>query len=174
MGFDKALIQWDGVTFLERIISNLDPVCDQILIVGDRPEYHNYGVPVIEDTVRNIGPLGGILTGLKHAYHTSCFFIPCDMPFLGPEMITKIISCSQGSQAVIPVINERAQLLSGLYQKSVISQMDEMIRNGTRKVSLFVESLDIHKFTVEDGDIDQFRNINSKEELEVLKNGNQS
>ena len=174
MGLDKAMIEWDGSTFLERIIANLRPVCSEIMIVGDRPEYHDFGVPVIPDLIENIGPLGGILTGLKQSRTDSCFFIPCDMPLLGPDLIIKIITSSSDKRAIIPVVNERLQLLSSVYHKSVTDHLQKMIENGTRKVSLFADSLDIHKFTVEDQYIDQFRNFNFKEELEELINGNQS
>ena len=174
MGTDKALIKWKGITFLERIISNLEPVCRNILIVGERPEYHGYGVEVIPDLIENVGPLGGILTGLKHSDHNTNFFLPCDMPFLGPELIENILESSTPDKAVIPYVNGQAQLLSAVYPKTIGGHLEQMLHEGTRKVSLFVESLDIHKFTVENKDIDQFKNINFKKELDKLNHGDQS
>jgi molybdopterin-guanine dinucleotide biosynthesis protein A len=173
MGTDKALLEWKGVPFLEIIISNLRPVCKHIIIVGDRPEYHHFGIPVYDDLIPNAGPLGGIYTGLKSSTTLRNFVIPSDMPFLGHEMIRNIIDSDAEKEAVIPVVDNREQPLSALYSKEITGKLEGMVNSGTRKVSFFVKSLDIHRFIVEIADKHQFLNINHRYQLLELENGDQ-
>ena len=106
MGSDKALLSYKNTTFLESIIGNLSPIFSDIFIVGNRAEYNQFGVPVLNDLIKDVGPLGGIYTGLVHSNSDLNFFIPCDMPRLGTQMISKIIFHELEKDAIIPVVGE--------------------------------------------------------------------
>ncbi len=52
------------------------------------------GLPVRtirRDLVPRCGPLGGIYTGLKTSRATAELFLPCDMPFLSPGLLRKLL-----------------------------------------------------------------------------------
>src|ERR1700693_3584786 len=66
-GGDKALIEIDGVTILDRVLACLSAQCTGIIINanGDPKRFADTGLPVIADNVPGFaGPLAGILAGL--------------------------------------------------------------------------------------------------------------
>ena len=69
-GGDKALIDIDGVTILERVLMRLRPQCTGLVLNanGDPRRFAAYGLPVIPDDVPDFaGPLAGILAALDWA-----------------------------------------------------------------------------------------------------------
>ena len=43
------------------------------------------------DAIARCGPVGGIYTGLKHSRADTVLFLACDMPFVSPELLERII-----------------------------------------------------------------------------------
>ena len=67
-GGDKALIDIDGVTILERVLARLRPQCAGFVLNanGDPRRFASFGLPVIPDDVPDFaGPLAGILAGAR-------------------------------------------------------------------------------------------------------------
>ena len=63
-GSDKALAELDGQTLLARAVATLSGWCDKVVIAGRT----NGPAECIPDWPRaNMGPLGGIAAGLRHA-----------------------------------------------------------------------------------------------------------
>ena len=63
-GSDKALAELDGHTLLERAINALSASCDKVVIAGR----DSGPAPTVPDWPRaDMGPLGGIAAGLRHA-----------------------------------------------------------------------------------------------------------
>jgi molybdenum cofactor guanylyltransferase len=65
MGTDKAMLQIDGKTLMERAIEICKPFCHEILISSNNPKHGNFGFAVISDEINNCGPMGGIYSCLK-------------------------------------------------------------------------------------------------------------
>jgi molybdenum cofactor guanylyltransferase len=66
MGTDKAMLQIDGKTLMERAIEICKPICHEILISSNNPKHENFGFTVIPDEIKNCGPMGGIYSCLKN------------------------------------------------------------------------------------------------------------
>ena len=63
-GSDKALAELDGHTLLERAVNSLSASCDKVVIAGR----DSGPAPTVPDWPRaDMGPLGGIAGGLRHA-----------------------------------------------------------------------------------------------------------
>src|SRR5690349_13497485 len=89
MGRDKALLQIDGISLVERAAQTLRAVADTVIVVADRPNKYVFddGTPVLGDKYPGMGPLGGLLTGLDAAGAGCHFALACDMPFVQPELL---------------------------------------------------------------------------------------
>jgi len=63
MGYvDKAFLRYKDKTFIQCLLERVKGY-GEILIVSNSPEkYRDTGIKVVEDRVREIGPLGGILS----------------------------------------------------------------------------------------------------------------
>jgi molybdenum cofactor guanylyltransferase len=92
MGQNKALMQYHGETMLDRALLLLNSC-------GIRQSYVSgkyAGYLCIEDSIEDIGPLGGIYSAFQALSHTldsnqNILFIPVDMPLLNKPVLMKLI-----------------------------------------------------------------------------------
>ena len=86
MGFDKALLPWQGGTLLTHAQQLLiDVGCDHVLVSRNEPDY-------IEDHFHGQGPLAGIHACLSHTVCDEAIVIPVDMPLLSQACLNTLIS----------------------------------------------------------------------------------
>jgi molybdenum cofactor guanylyltransferase len=82
-GSNKAFASMNGTQLIERVIAIMGSIFkDLIIITNDPDEYSFLGLPMYEDLIKGLGPLGGIYTGLEKIPEKTGFFVACDMPFL--------------------------------------------------------------------------------------------
>ena len=83
-----------GVSIVERLINemNIAGVSDIVIIANDPKPYQDYGVEIIVDIRKNVGPIGGIETGLDF-FADRCkavMFVPCDLPQISASQISAL------------------------------------------------------------------------------------
>lgn len=169
MGFNKALIEVDGVTIIEREAVLLRKVFDEVFIVANEiPLYEGLSLRIYSDIIKGAGSIGGIYTALFHSPSEYVFVAACDMPFLD-ERAVRLISSITGYDAVIPDIGGRLHPLHALYSKKCMKTVEEVIRAGDLRISNLVKRLHVKKLSREDfKDIpieSSVENINTREDL---------
>ena len=68
------------------------------------------GLPVRvvkEDLVPRCGPLGGIYSGLRTSHRRGVLFLACDMPFVSPALLRRMIGRFDGENALVTVARGR-------------------------------------------------------------------
>src|SRR5258705_3897791 len=80
MGADKAFLEFDGRTLLERALEVMHEACDEVAIVGDPAKFGSYGV-VVPDLYPGCGPLAGIHAALLHSSAELNMVLAVGMPF---------------------------------------------------------------------------------------------
>jgi len=136
MGRDKAWLELDGVTMIERVIAALRPVTARVTIIANRPEYTRLNLAVVGDTHRGVGPLEAIRTALANAEHSRVVLVGCDLPFVTPELFTYLLHAAGDAQAVVPMNDEgRVEPLCAVYSTAALAAVTELITAGHRKVS---------------------------------------
>ena len=98
MGSDKALLEIEGQTVIERQCQLLVPFCEQgVLIAGARSsELSNFSWPVVHDSSIDQGPLFGIVSALEHAESGSAVILAVDLLAIGSADISAVLqACSQ-------------------------------------------------------------------------------
>lgn len=85
MGKDKAVLKFNGKSFLDVAIDHLKTAnCDEIYINN---------ADNLSDIIPDLGPLGGIYTALTTHPNTQYWLIiPIDMPLLTPEIFTNLVA----------------------------------------------------------------------------------
>ena len=178
-GREKYRFEYDGITFIQRLIKSLSEVVDEIIIVTrDEEQCNNFHD--VEDAVfvcdirKKIGPLGGSHAGIKSCSGELVFITACDMPCIHPEVVRRLFDLIDGHDAVIPRWNEKMiEPLHAVYRRSALS---EYLKEHT---SLSLKSLihnidavfvDTESFRDVDPKLETFTNINSIEELEKINN----
>ncbi len=79
MGRDKALLEWQGVSLLERAADTLGRVFSEVIVCGDPDLYRRVGLEAVADLRREIGPLGGLESALEFSAGRSVFVLACDL-----------------------------------------------------------------------------------------------
>ena len=81
-GCDKQLLPCEGTTLPKAIARKLQALFPEIIIVTGTPEvYAGSGFVVVEDIVKDAGPLAGIFTGLSYASSEYAYVTAGDMPY---------------------------------------------------------------------------------------------
>jgi len=67
MGMDKGFCALNGKPMVQYAIDILEQTCDSIIICSNNSDYELFDLPVIPDIIKDIGPMGGIYSGLKNS-----------------------------------------------------------------------------------------------------------
>ncbi|RJR47930.1 MAG: molybdenum cofactor guanylyltransferase [Desulfobacteraceae bacterium] len=173
-GKNKSFIPIDGTPLIEKVVNVMTSVFGHCLIVTNTPEeYAHLGLPMVQDVIKGVGPLAGILTGLKTIRHQYGFFVACDMPCLNSPFVRYLVGAKEDHDAVVPRIGRMVEPLHAIYSKTSIGPLGEVIDSGVRQVlELFsrirvryVEEEAIRAF---DPDLRCFLNVNRPEDLARL------
>src|ERR1700736_174434 len=115
MGRDKALLPVEGTTVLDRTIRVLEQLSDDVIVVGRRSAAGQSKPRFVPDAVNDVGPLGGLATGIKLLRRPYAICVGCDMPFLDGSVLTYLVTQSDGYDAVVSRIEGKSQPLHAVY-----------------------------------------------------------
>jgi molybdopterin-guanine dinucleotide biosynthesis protein A len=175
MGMNKALLELDGKTILDRILEVLPDIFPSILLVvqGENsslcPDCGPH-VEVVADIIPEKGPLGGIYTALEHSTAPYVFVMACDMPYPDPELVRCLLALASGKEAVVPRRGEYIEPLFAIYRRDVRDRIRERLDDGRLKIHDFIRELDVRYVDEEeiaacDPGFRSFFNINTPEDL---------
>ncbi|MCH7494318.1 molybdenum cofactor guanylyltransferase [bacterium] len=180
MGRPKALLELDGVGFLERVLTTLGQRIPRVFIVGAPPEPQRF---TAWETVPDLLPGHGVLSGL-HAGLLACrgewaFCGCCDMPGLDARVPDILWEEADGRHdAVLPHAQKFPQPTLALYRASVAPRIPKFLERTTakgegRRLHTFLDTLRIQwveerRFTMRGVPRTSFLNINDEEDLREL------
>lgn len=168
MGSDKGLLLFRNKPMIERIIAQLRPLFQKIIIVSNNPEYTKFGLEVIEDLIKGLGPASGIYTGLRHTQSKSVFFVSCDMPFVTTNAIQFMLENSEPHRITLPIHKGRIEPLFGVYSRNCLKKWAELIEQGIIKVREMVTHFELQKIEIPNNPLFNdllFTNINDKSDF---------
>lgn len=172
-GADKALLEIGGQPLLAHLIAAIRPQVSRLLINSNRPEknYAAFGLPVIADSLPDHpGPLAGILAALEHDEGEWLLAVPCDMPFLPPDLVARLLSNLRAQDADVCSPSDGAQLHAAivLLHRRVQPALRDYLAAGQRKVQdwLHLQRLAIADFS---DCPDAFANVNTAQDLTRLQ-----
>ena len=172
MGSDKALKKIGGKSLTELVISRSTIQVDDLLINSNEPKtFEKFRIhKVISDCIPgNLGPLVGILTGLRWAKINSnhnwvCFF-PIDCPFF-PKDLVKIF-CKQivDEDIIMAASGKRAHPVFSMWNIKLEKSLERFLLGGGRKIDLFTKKIKTRLVNFPFIGYDPFFNVNNKDDL---------
>ena len=169
MGKDKGLLFLNGKPMVAHIINTLQQITDDILIVSNNIEYNNFGVKVYPDLIKDAGPLAGIYSGLSHAKFDKNIVVSCDVPFISVELLNYLIENSKNFDVTIPVKNDKAQRVIGIYDKNCIPTFKNELENNQRRIKFAIQKLNSNLINADQFKERVFTNINTPNELKEIQ-----
>ncbi len=170
MGVDKAGIEIDGVTLLERAVTRLGQVCDPVLIGAGDSRLGVAGHRSIEDAVADAGPLGGLVAALRASPHRLLAVVAVDLLWLDPGLIQLLAERIGNHDAAVCVTARGVEPLHAVYARSALPVAETALAGPDRSVRRLVATLRaLHVSEPEwraAGVSDRFaRNLNTPEDL---------
>jgi molybdopterin-guanine dinucleotide biosynthesis protein A len=168
---------------LRRVADALAPAVESVVVNcrpdqtdALRPALNGYELPVrfAEDPEPDLGPLGGIRTGLRavdaRGEHEYAAVVACDMPFLDSGFVGHLFDRAQGHDAAVPRVDEWFQTTHAVYRAGAMAgACDEALDRGEGKILAALDRLDYVVVGREELDRyatpEVFRNCNTPEEV---------
>jgi len=180
MGRPKALLEWEGVTFLERIAAALQAVVPEIVLLGATRELPSAvaHLPVVADrpgprvTVGSQGPLLGLLAAFDFRPGAAWLILTCDQPRLTAATLRWLIAERRpGRIAVLPRRTAACiEPFPGLYEPECRSAL-EALAAPERRGSLqpLAGTTGVHVVPVPGRLAGELDGVNTAEELAELR-----
>ena len=177
LGRDKAWEDVGGQRIIDRVIGALQSSCDEVLIIGDRPERENeLSLPKCiqyrSDELKGRGSIGGLYTGLKSSDTLWSLVVACDMPFISRELIRFMLSIISKNRcdAIVPVINGRYQPTHALYNSTCIPFIEKNISSGNFRMDSYFDEIYLEEISEDvinsiKGAELSFFNVNTEDDL---------
>ena len=156
-GEDKALVEFDGRTMLERTLELLRRVASEVRVVAAAGKYSVSGSEIVADRWPGEGPLGGIVTALLDAAGRTpradwALIVSCDMPFLTEEWLRFLAkrASESGADALIPNSASGPEPLCACWRIAAAPQLEKEFVAGTRKITQALQKVNTETLDEED------------------------
>ena len=172
-GVDKGLIQLQNKPLIAHVINRLQPQVDEIIINANREiaQYKTFDLAVLQDeNPEFLGPLAGMLLGLKHSKHDLVLSVPCDSPLLPLDLGARLLNGLVLTKSEVAVVSSdgSAHPVFCLMKKSVLPSLIAFLDAGERKVSTWQKSQKYVEIDFSDSS-EAFTNLNTFEDLKALE-----
>ena len=180
MGADKALIEVNGRTLVERAVDSVRHLCEETIVVTGDPETLAEArlpsdVRIVSDEVPGLGPLGGLVTALASAGRRWVLALAVDMPFVDPAVLRLLWDSRDHAEAVVPLTGRGAEPMLALYAKEpCLRAARSALEAGERRPLALLDTVD----TVEvgegalreaDPELRSLENVNTPADLERIR-----
>jgi molybdenum cofactor guanylyltransferase len=150
MGRDKALLDIDGATLLERAVARLQTVADPVLLASGSRGLTHAGCLSVPDDTAGIGPIAGVLAVLRASPHQLCAIVAVDMPEISAELLRQLAALRDGEDAVVAVSPRGLEPLHAVYARSAMKAVEDALREGDRSLHGLLRRLRVRRVDAAD------------------------
>ena len=176
MGQDKALLPVGRQVAIERVLQQVSPLSNDVILVTNTPDrYRDYirrsadesgqvsetsgawdgstpphaapGYRLVTDVYPGKGALGGMYTAINAAHHPWCLVVACDMPFLNTALLSHLISLTPGFDVVIPRVEGVLETMHAVYSKDCLDPIVTRLRRNQLKIVDFFDDMRVRMVT---------------------------
>jgi molybdopterin-guanine dinucleotide biosynthesis protein A len=173
MGEDKALIRLGGIPLIERVLTRIDGLADEILITTNRPEtLAHLNLRMVGDEVPGAGALHGLKTALSSARGEVVLILSCDTPFVSRELLEHLLDRAHEADVIVPKHGDKYEPLQAVYNRArCLPAVEAALVSGERRMVSFypqvrVLPIEEHVLSKLDPSGLSFFNLNTAEDLE--------
>lgn len=188
MGHDKGSMIYDDKPMIIHVLNSLEMVADEILLVlRDKnqckiykkilTEYKFIETPrfqLLTDIKMDQGPLGGILTGLKHISSDKAMVVPCDSPFISQRLLIQMFELSNkytNFDSFVPIWSDgNMEPLHSIYPRDSINIIEKLLEEDHKNVKTLISMLNVKFVEIESLDMPKksFLNLNSLDDIKRI------
>ena len=178
MGTPKAWLPFGDGPMLSRVVAVLAAVVDPVVVIaapGQEVPTLPPDVAVVRDSVPGRGPLAGLAAGLEalSGCADAAYVSSCDVPLLRPESIRFLVDRLGEEAIVAPWDGERYHPLSAVYRRSVLPEVEAMLREECYRLTLLLHRCPVRRILTDDlrevdPNLRSLRNVNTPEDYRAL------
>ena len=172
LGTDKRTVRLGDITLLDRALSLLTAVSDDVMVSARDAAGVPGGVRVAPDSRPDRGPMAGILAGLRLARRARLLVIPVDMPMLTPSLLRFLVDLDPDAAVTVPRWRAGLEPLTAVYDRTCAPFLEGLVERGTTAVHQFITSTALRVRLVDEPEIYPhgdparlFLNINTQDDL---------
>lgn len=177
MGRPKAWLPFGNELMLPRVVRLLREAVWPIIVVA-APDQDVPPLPadvhVVRDEEKGRGPLQGLAAGLAalHGKVDAAYLSSCDVPFLKPAFVRRLIELLGENQICVPHVGEHHHPLAAVYRLEVLETVRRLLsEDRLRPFYLFEEVptrvVEANELAEVDPAFQTLRNLNTPEEYET-------
>ncbi|MCZ7663568.1 MAG: molybdopterin-guanine dinucleotide biosynthesis protein B [Thermoleophilia bacterium] len=174
MGGDKATTRFVDGTLLEWIRDRVAPLFGHVFVVANDPaRFRMFGLPVVTDALDERGSAVGVYTALLASPTDRVLCLACDMPFVTPRLLRRLVEGSVGSDVFVPRHGPYMQPVCAVYSRAIAGVFEDFLAEGERRIDAIYNRVNTEYLDVDDGRFghpdELFMNVNTPEELAAAR-----
>jgi molybdenum cofactor guanylyltransferase len=182
MGEDKALILWEGKSFLQRVCEVASHCTPRVYLMASGSD--RYGLMLTPEVLSSItvqtlpetnhgwGPLGALWEGLRQIEAEWVLLLACDLPLLDPAIIhtwaTQLGTVPPESLALVPYQGRLWHPMCGFYRRQALEPLGEFLNQGGRSFQRWLPLIASTPLAVGKRELEMLRNFNTPTDLQAL------
>ncbi|MDG2253784.1 MAG: molybdenum cofactor guanylyltransferase [Opitutaceae bacterium] len=174
LGRDKAQLSFhDGTNQLDYMLSLLDTFCENLAIscrssqIEDRAS--RFDAALIYDAEGIVGPVAGVLAGLKYAGGGAVLTVACDMPLLDPASLLKLLSLRNPEKLATCFIarDGKPEPMCAVYEAACLPALEEWVAKGDFSLRRFLEKSGVERITLKESQL--LASVNTFDDVEAVR-----
>jgi len=177
MGRDKALLEIEGKSLLQRALEVAAVVTPQVYVLTAWPD--RYRSTLTEQSQflleynSGSGPLVALTQALTEIPADWILLLACDLPLLDAQIVqnwaSQLTAFPPSSLAVVPYQNSRWEPLCGFYRQQSLPTLQIFIDQGGRSFQAWLNQIQAIPIPVGETEALMLSNCNTLEEFDQLK-----
>lgn len=169
MGRPKALLPVGRTTLIEWVVARLGPELAELLVAARStdqlpPALHAH---LVRDVHPGSGPLAGIEAGLVASRHEIVVAVACDMPWVAPDLVRRLVAAVAGHDAAVPRVDGRPEPACAAYRRGAAPVLAAALAGGRRQAGAVLRDLHVRWLDGEDPEL--FANLNTPADYERFR-----
>jgi len=178
MKSDKSFKKINKMPLIEIVLEKSMKQLDYVFINSNNLDKYNFKgikIDVVEDCMKGyLGPLAGILTGMKwlkkkNKDFTHLMSFPIDSPFFPNNLVSEFEIYKDKYEIISANSGDRNHPVFSLWHLKLENELEFSLKNGTRKIDEFTRKKKTKVVKFENFGYDPFFNINTEEDLNIAE-----
>lgn len=156
MGTDKAAIEVrKGTRQLDYAIDLLRPFCVAVAVAvgkkGSEARSLSSDVRAVFDPEGVSGPMAGVIAGLRAAEGNAVMAIACDMPYLEPSVLVKLVNRRDSERVASAFVAPDGKLdpMCAIYEARGLGLLEKCVAEGKISLRRFLEENDVERIALD-------------------------
>ena len=168
-GVDKGLVHFQDRALVEHVLLRLQPQVGPIIINANRSlaDYERFGMNIVTDgpdlSTAFVGPLAGILAGMRAATTPWILAVPCDAPFVPADLAARLLAHRGVASAAVARTRDGMQPVFCLLSTGLAPDLARALDQGLRKTERWLRDIGAAEVPFEDARA--FANFNAPDDL---------